>query len=319
MKNRTTHSILSFIAAIYLLIFPTIIHAGEHKIRIIEKNAEVRLKPNEKSLIIKKLPLGAVFDVIETIDNWIKIKLPPDKDGIIVTGYVHKNFVEFVKELNKFDQSAKPINTRTSKKVQLPPQEKIRAKKKHAWAGIKIGMNSSNVDVHGEDAPGIDWESQNHLAIGGFINIDINEFISFRPEIFYLRKGSEYSGTILGTNFREEFNGDYLEMPILTNLKVPTSRYLSLGIFGGPYFALKLSAKRKFIVAGSLDEEDFKEIREQDLGLTFGGGLEYNFGLGIITLDIRYSLGLTNVYEPSESEDITIKTRAFLALMGIGF
>jgi len=304
-----------------ILIFSsTILYAQEGKIRIIKKNAVLRLKPNEESLIIKHLPLGSEFNIVEIMGKWIKINLPPDKDGIVITGYIHKSFVEFEEKLDKANKHESPGNIRQVKETQLTYKQEVgRVKNKHAWAGIKFGMNSSNIDVTGKDSIGMNWQSQGYITVGGFVDLNINENISFQSEIFYVRKGAKYSGTVLGTNFGEEFSGKYIEIPILMKLKFPAEKNLGLGIFAGPYIALNLSAKRKAVIGGNLNEENFEEIKDQDFGLVFGGGLEFKFGLGMITLDVRYSLGLSNVYKPLESEDIIVKTRAFLALIGIGF
>jgi hypothetical protein len=64
------------------------------RVRIIDEEAVLRLAANDKSKIIRSLPLGAIFNIKELSDEWIKIKLPPDKDGIIITGYVRSSFVE---------------------------------------------------------------------------------------------------------------------------------------------------------------------------------------------------------------------------------
>lgn len=63
-------------------------------IRISSKDAVLRLDPNNKSTIIRTLPIGASFIVEETIGDWIKLKLPPDKDGLVVIGYVYKSHVK---------------------------------------------------------------------------------------------------------------------------------------------------------------------------------------------------------------------------------
>jgi hypothetical protein len=39
-----------------------------------------------------KLPWGAVLEIVARRAEWIEIKLPPNPDGIIVTGYVHISF-----------------------------------------------------------------------------------------------------------------------------------------------------------------------------------------------------------------------------------
>lgn len=65
-----------------------------NQVRVVKKGAVLRLESNEESSIIRNLPLGALLDVEETINDWVKIKLPPNKDGITIVGYVHISFVK---------------------------------------------------------------------------------------------------------------------------------------------------------------------------------------------------------------------------------
>jgi hypothetical protein len=64
------------------------------QVRVIKPNAVLRIKPKNGSPIIKKLPLGALLDVEEELGDWLKIKLPPDEDGFVLTGYLHLPFTE---------------------------------------------------------------------------------------------------------------------------------------------------------------------------------------------------------------------------------
>lgn len=66
----------------------------DKSIRIVKKNAVLRVKPSNKGAIIRKLPLGALLEVEEDSEEWLKIKLPPDKNGFVVMGYLHKSFTE---------------------------------------------------------------------------------------------------------------------------------------------------------------------------------------------------------------------------------
>ncbi len=63
-------------------------------IRIIKKNAVLKVNPSDDAVIIKTLPLGALLEVEEEMDEWLKIKLPPDKDGFALTGFIHKSYTE---------------------------------------------------------------------------------------------------------------------------------------------------------------------------------------------------------------------------------
>lgn len=88
-----------FIPAAMILTFLVLesfnLYSQEMKIRIIKKDAVLRLEANNKSEILKALPLGSEFSMEETIGEWIKIRLLPDEDGIIILGYVHKSFLSF--------------------------------------------------------------------------------------------------------------------------------------------------------------------------------------------------------------------------------
>ncbi len=84
------------------------------KVRIIKENAALRLYPEKTSRVIKELGLGAEFEVVETIGEWINVVLPLNEEGIIVTGYVHKSFVEL--------SSISPQSDLTKQTVQ-PKQE----------------------------------------------------------------------------------------------------------------------------------------------------------------------------------------------------
>jgi hypothetical protein len=67
---------------------------SSHQVRVIKNDAVLRLKPKGDAVVLRKLPLGALLDVDEQIDDWFQISLPPDKDGFVVTGYLHKSFTE---------------------------------------------------------------------------------------------------------------------------------------------------------------------------------------------------------------------------------
>ncbi|UCE41238.1 MAG: hypothetical protein JSV17_17700 [Candidatus Aminicenantes bacterium] len=69
--------------------------SAEHdQVRVIKQNAVLRIKPKNGAVIIKKLPLGALLEVEEEIGDWLKITLPPDEDGFVLTGYLLQSFTE---------------------------------------------------------------------------------------------------------------------------------------------------------------------------------------------------------------------------------
>lgn len=71
------------------------------QVRVIKPNSVLRIKPKNKAVSIKKLPLGALLDVEEEIGDWLKITLPPDEDGFVLTGYLRLSFTEKASVIHK--------------------------------------------------------------------------------------------------------------------------------------------------------------------------------------------------------------------------
>ena len=63
------------------------------QVRVVKDNAVMKVEPDEEAPSIRGLPLGALLTVEGKVGDWIKIKLSPDSDGIIVMGYVHVSFI----------------------------------------------------------------------------------------------------------------------------------------------------------------------------------------------------------------------------------
>ncbi|MCK4836366.1 MAG: hypothetical protein KAT17_07005 [Candidatus Aminicenantes bacterium] len=61
--------------------------------RVVKENAVLRLRPEDDSQIIKKLPIESVVDVEYVNDGWVKIKYD-FKNEIIIYGYIKRHFLE---------------------------------------------------------------------------------------------------------------------------------------------------------------------------------------------------------------------------------
>ena len=90
------------------------------KIRVIIKKANIRLKPDQKSQIIDQVPAGVVLQSKGKTEDWYQVDLPPDKDGIVISGYIHKSSVQEMKEEMKEVQP--PLEPEPYVPVELEPQ-----------------------------------------------------------------------------------------------------------------------------------------------------------------------------------------------------
>ena len=186
-------------------------------------------------------------------------------------------------------------------------------------AGLKAGMNIAN--VHGDDvklaeALGFEVSSNIGLCAGGFITYTLNDMFAIQPELLFTMKGAK----IEGAGYKETVKVNYLEIPVLAKLSIPTPGTVKPSLFVGPSLAIKLSAKVEWEEAGESGEEDIsEEVKSTDFGLVFGGGVDFALGQGKLTIDARYTLGLTKVREPEEGEEIDMKNGAISIMVGYFF
>jgi len=134
MKNQKLRKkiILPFVLLAILLLIGNA-EAAKFKLRVTVTAANIRLKPSLESNVISKAPRGATLNAEEKIGEWYKIKLPPDEQGIVLTGYIHQSIVEVVEEIHEEIKSEeKPIEIKRKREVvekETEQREEIREKR----------------------------------------------------------------------------------------------------------------------------------------------------------------------------------------------
>lgn len=153
-----------------------------------------------------------------------------------------------------------------------------------------------------------------------------------RAEGYYRQKGAkdvEEFQSLVAAGETAEFGIDYVEVPLLLRVEMPgfggrVFPYLQ----AGPAFAWKIDCGVRFgattgapsgsatTACDDLTSENVGEtIKNFERGLVFGGGLELPvLGVGAITLDGRYTHGLSRL-----AEDGDIHNRALSLMLGYSF
>ena len=190
--------------------------------------------------------------------------------------------------------------------------------------GLKIG--ASMAKLHGDDVEdftdvlGAGLKSRIGFCAGGFITFNITGMFAIQPEVLYTMKGVRWEGEINGaTPLKVWMKLDYLEIPVLVKIMAPSPGGVNPYLFAGPVFALKLSSKMKAEYAGESAEEDIEDLKGTDFGLVIGAGVDFGFGasgMGKMTLDVRYSLGLSTI---SDFEGDDVKNGVFSLMVGFSF
>ncbi len=188
--------------------------------------------------------------------------------------------------------------------------------------GFKIGVCSAKLSGEGVDMGDFlseDLKSKWGYCVGGFVTYSINDMFAIQPEVLYTMKGAKYKDEIGGEILKLWINLTYLEIPVLAKITVPTLGVFKPTLFAGPAVALKLSGKTKREFMGTTIEEDIEDTKGTDFGFVVGAGIDLGlgaFGAGKLTVDLRYTLGLTTI---SEFENDEVKNGVFSLMAGISF
>jgi hypothetical protein len=167
------------------------------------------------------------------------------------------------------------------------------------------------------------------FAAGIGLNVPVasNGFFSVQPELLYLQKGYrvEAAGDE-GSTLRLTDAFNYLEVPVLAKINFGTER-LKLYVNAGPSVGYALNGRFKQDISGGLlafstesknvfGEEPDNSIGDEtylspkyynrvDVGVQFGGGIGLVVGPGMVLLDARYGMGLTNFFKGNPDNSIS--------------
>ncbi len=172
--------------------------------------------------------------------------------------------------------------------------------------GVKAGVNASTLSTEDSllDTSNI-WG-----AVGGlFVGRNITDNAGIQLEALFSQRGAKDISTSSETRLRLT----YLDLPLTARFGSTMSNDVHFHAFTGPQVGIKLSAKAKNDFLG-VEEDLDEEVKSWDFGWTLGAGVEMNN----LSLDARYTLGLTNI-DASQSSDGSIKNRTFTVLVGYRF
>ncbi len=180
----------------------------------------------------------------------------------------------------------------------------------------KGGITLSTVSY--DDEPG-GQESKVGFVGGAAVEIGIvRNFFAVQPELLFIQKGEKHDAG--GVTTRSTLN--YLELPVLAKVSFG-SEVIKGYVNAGPSLALGLSGTHKVEGGERAGERPIRfgdrgsDVNRQyvdsrfDFGLQFGGGLSVGVGPGALIGDVRYGLGLTDLYDEDKS-----RNRAFAFTLG---
>jgi len=152
--------------------------------------------------------------------------------------------------------------------------------------GPKIGLNISKLST---DVSAITTAAKSGLQIGAFVRLGNKTYI--QPELMFSGRGGIFE-TITPTkngSVEQHFSLKTLDIPVLIGTKVINAPLAKLRIYAGPVASFVLSKSWRI---GDIEQaEDDIKLKNAIWSATVGAGVD----ILMLTLDVRYELGLNNI------------------------
>lgn len=152
----------------------------------------------------------------------------------------------------------------------------------------------------------IDFGTGTGFSIGGLLTFAASPNVTVQPELLYSRKNFEADvivGDIIGNG---EIDTDWFEIPVIAKLHGERSQGARPFALVGLTLSFLVNAEQTLEAGDMREVEDIKDdLTSADVGLSFGGGVDFLQDWGVFTLDARYTFGLRNLADDADVKQDT--------------
>lgn len=150
--------------------------------------------------------------------------------------------------------------------------------------GLKVGVNAATVSG---DTEGADLSSRLGFVAGGFLQFAVSPSLGIQPEVNFSQKGFK----LMVEGAEATAKADYIEVPLLGVFRIPTNSALEIGVMAGPTLGIKVSEGVSATDGDVTIDMGTDLFSSTDFGVAFGASV----GSGPFGVDVRYTLGLSDV------------------------
>jgi hypothetical protein len=258
------------------------------KVAVKVPRANIRLMPTTKSPIIHQAVSGVELEHVAKTANWHRVNLAPNSQGIVLSGYIHKNIVDEILETVTLPdpepekrpepepeiKEEEPRSEPESEPVQEVPFVKKSSFGKYFWVGGGAGYTMPSQSSFGK--------GMNFSATVG-VGLMKHLAIEFRAPYFQSNvsssQGGLSSGRLSSLSLMLSVQGRY---PI-------QNRYVPYIVAGGDYHLNRFSLSDEISRAWNDLGFNIQESVDHTFGVHFGVGLDVFLLHNIaVNLDARY-------------------------------
>lgn len=182
--------------------------------------------------------------------------------------------------------------------------------------GGVIGVNRTNLS---RDSDLYDYSPRTTFAIGGVLHHRLGERLTLQFQPTYLQKGAHFAVNDVRMGHAVFLiKLTYIEVPALFKYALRSKGSIRPLILAGPTAGILLRAKHIATTTGQTSTADITEgMQTLDLGVAFGGGLNFLVGSKEIFVEARFDLGLSKIQY--KSVGLGSYNRVIQVIIGITF
>jgi len=185
---------------------------------------------------------------------------------------------------------------------------------------FKGGVNISSIRGDLSDQMGSTLHPNFGIIGGASIEFPLSNQISLQPELLFNSKGYhfdaiQYDNIGNGTEISVDISLNYLTLPTFFKVKFNSNNKVIPNIYLGPVLGILLNAVEETDGEKSSVNNDYSTL---DIGTIFGGEIHFMIDNRLLLLDLRYSLGLSNIHKNSADSWRTTNS-TFSVMIGYGF
>jgi len=215
--------------------------------------------------------------------------------------------------------------------VQAPPvagdaqaaEEKTPRWAKEPWEKIRFGIKAgaSWATLSGQlpipDVGTFGFDGDFGFAAGISFEVPLSHKVSIQPEMLIVRKHAEIDLKDSGFPGSEKLSVNYLEIPLLLKWYPGSRRGTIFSLQSGVAMGIRMDALRSSRHEDGTIEDIEGEtlVKATDWGMVLGAGVEFHEFLWALTLDLRYTHGLSDI--DNSGSDVDAKWRALYFVAGV--
>jgi hypothetical protein len=175
--------------------------------------------------------------------------------------------------------------------------------------GPKIGYNSNTLS---SNLDSIKAGINNSLQIGAFVRVGKKLYL--QPEANYQTVSGTFNQGSGANALSQDYTLKSIKVPVLIGFKLIDKAGVNLRLLAGPAFTFSLDKKLNPSSMGELwPIQSVDDFKNSSWSAQMGAGIDVLF----LTLDLRYEMGIENIYGGSGSTEI--KNNMFNISLGVKF